>query len=218
MKNKQVRKMVADCAIGTDILEIASDNTVANGTNWPEFNGRKASAKKIKQWVEWVRKHIDVVCDEFPFDSKETAETYICINPAIDAFEMLIFNNIHKLCKLSIERKGTLEVLVGTNFEIHLFAKLMKKFFKLNIEGGSRIDSLVPSKKVTLLGAKYASIYNTLSRNGWQIKEGAYTMGDVLYLKGLLDAMAPSRKVDIITLKDKSKFLDVPAEVINMLN
>jgi hypothetical protein len=43
-------------------------------------------------------------------------------------------------------------------------------------------------------------------------------MSDVLYLKGLLDAMAPSRKVDIITLKDKSKFLDVPAEVINMLN
>lgn len=218
MKNKQVRQMFADCAIGTDIIEIASDNTVVNFINWPEFNGHKASAKEIKQWVEWVRKHINGVCNEFPFDSKETAETYICINPAVDTFEMLIFNNIHKLCKLSIERKGVLDVLVGTNFEIHLFAKLMKKFFKLNIEGGSRIDSLVSNKKIMMLGNRYASMYNTLSRNGWQIQEGTYSIGEIFFLKGLLDAMAPGRKVDIITLKDKRKFLDVPAEVINMLN
>ena len=45
MKNKTVKQMMLDCAVGTDHVQIGSDGAVVNDRNWPTINGRSHSAK-----------------------------------------------------------------------------------------------------------------------------------------------------------------------------
>lgn len=217
MKNSKVRQMFADCCIGTDHLQIGSDNTIVNDCNWPTLNGRTVALTAITEWVEWMRRYHKSALQadaRFPHDPSDTKEVAIEVKCTIDVFDIMMVGR--NFCKARVERRGLFDVIVGTTYEVHLLKQLMKQFFRLDIEGPLMAQTS-EDVAVKLLGESSARLYHVLSRNGWEIRIGTYSMSDVITLKTRLDCLAPARKIDIMKLQDGRQYLDVPNEVINML-
>lgn len=217
MKNSKVRQMFADCCIGTDHLQVGADGTIVNDHNWPTINGRTVALTAIAEWGDWMRRYHRSLLqanEYFPHDLNSTEETYVEVRCGIDAFDiMMVCRNV---CKARVERKGVMEVFVGNAYELHMLKAILKHFFKLDVEGPLTTKAS-EDVAVRILGEGSARLYNTLSRNGWEIKVGVYGMSDVLTLSTKLSCLAPVRKVDILKLQDGRQYLDVPNEVINML-
>ena len=214
MKNKIVKQMMLDCAVGTDHVQIGADGAVVNDRHWPTINGRSRSAKDIRAWVEFAR-NASGKCQEFPYEDVDNGEISIAVGAHVDAFDVVIFSKIYLGINLLVQKTGLVEYFIGTKHDIHLVQKAMLHFFKYDVL--YHCPSSKPGS-YGILTEKMQRLYKHLRGRGWQIEEGIYSMLDVYELQRQLNVMSPERSVDIIITGSGLKLLDVPNSLVNMLS
>lgn len=221
MKNKKVRQMFENMAIGTDIIEIASDGTIANELNWPVLNGRKRSAKEVRAThlrLRSVYQSIMDVSDTMPHDPNNLEEVVAYVDNCPNVWEVYEFvKRYHIGFTISVRKQYPVDVLVGSRYELTLLSIILKRVFLWDI--GLKLCK--PERKDPLfdiLGERYARLYRRLKKDGWQIKQDM-DMSDARYLAKLLSNLSPYGNPSQIADygRGRLKFLEVPNEVINYL-
>lgn len=221
MKNKKVRQMFENMAIGTDIIEIASDGTIANELNWPVLNGRKRSAKEVRAThlrLRSVYQSIMDVSDTMPHDPNNLEEVVAYVDNCPNVWEVYEFvKRYHIGFTISVRKQYPVDVLVGSRYELTLLSIILKRVFLWDI--GLKLCK--PERKDPLfdiLGERYARLYRHLKKNDWHIKHDM-DMSDARYLAKLLSNLSPYGNPSQIADygRGRLKFLEVPNEVINYL-
>ena len=221
MKNKKVRQMFKNMAIGTDIIEIASDGTIANELNWPVLNGRKRSAKEVRAThlrLRSVYQSIMDVSDMMPHDPNNLEEVVAYVDSCPNVWEVYEFvKRYHIGFTISVRKQYPVDVLVGSRYDLTLLSIILKRVFLWDI--GLKLCK--PERKDPLfdvLGERYARLYRRLKKDDWQIKQDM-DMSDARYLAKLLSNLSPYGNSSQIADygRGRLKFLEVPNEVVNYL-
>ena len=221
MKNKKVRQMFKNMAIGTDIIEIASDGTIANELNWPVLNGRKRSAKEVRAThlrLRSVYQSIMDVSDTMPHDPNNLEEVVAYVDNCPNVWEVYEFvKRYHIGFTISVRKQYPVDVLVGSRYDLTLLSIILKRVFLWDI--GLKLCK--PERKDPLfdvLGERYARLYRRLKKDDWQIKQDM-DMSDAGYLAKLLSNLSPYGNPSQIADygRGRLKFLEVPNEVVNYL-
>ena len=221
MKNKKVRQMFKNMAIGTDIIEIASDGTIANELNWPVLNGRKRSAKEVRAThlrLRSVYQSIMDVSDMMPHDPNNLEEVVAYVDNCPNVWEVYEFvKRYHIGFTISVRKQYPVDVLVGSRYDLTLLSIILKRVFLWDI--GLKLCN--PERKDPLfdvLGEHYARLYRRLKKDDWQIKQDM-DMSDARYLAKLLSNLSPYGNPSQIADygRGRLKFLEVPNEVVNYL-
>ena len=221
MKNKKVRQMFKNMAIGTDIIEIASDGTIANELNWPVLNGRKRSAKEVRAThlrLRSVYQSIMDVSDMMPHDPNNLEEVVAYVDNCPNVWEVYEFvKRYHIGFTISVRKQYPVDVLVGSRYDLTLLSIILKRVFLWDI--GLKLCN--PERKDPLfdvLGERYARLYRRLTKDDWQIKQDM-DMSDARYLAKLLSNLSPYGNPSQIADygRGRLKFLEVPNEVVNYL-
>ena len=221
MKNKQVRKMFKNMAIGTDIIEIASDGTIANETNWPVLNGRKRSAKEVRAThlrLRSVYQSIMDVSDTMPHDPNNLEEVVAYVDNCPNVWEVYEFvKRYHIGFTISVRKQYPVDVLVGSRYDLTLLSIILKRVFLWDI-GLKLCNTERKDPLFDVLGERYARLYRRLKKDDWQIKQDM-DMSDARYLAKLLSNLSPYGNSSQIADygRGRLKFLEVPNEVVNYL-
>ena len=137
MKNKKVRQMFKNMAIGTDIIEIASDGTIANELNWPVLNGRKRSAKEVRAThlrLRSVYQSIMDVSDMMPHDPNNLEEVVAYVDNCPNVWEVYEFvKRYHIGFTISVRKQYPVDVLVGSRYDLTLLSIILKRVFLWDI-------------------------------------------------------------------------------------
>ena len=221
MKNKQVRKMFKNMAIGTDIIEIASDGTIANELNWPVLNGRKRSAKEVRAThlrLRSVYQSIMDVSDMMPHDPNNLEEVVAYVDNCPNVWEVYEFvKRYHIGFTISVRKQYPVDVLVGSRYDLTLLSIILKRVFLWDI-GLKLCNTERKDPLFDVLGEHYARLYRRLKKDDWQIKQDM-DMSDARYLAKLLSNLSPYGNPSQIADygRGRLKFLEVPNEVVNYL-
>ena len=221
MKNKQVRKMFKNMAIGTDIIEIASDGTIANELNWPVLNGRKRSAKEVRAThlrLRSVYQSIMDVSDTMPHDPNNLEEVVAYVDNCPNVWEVYEFvKRYHIGFTISVRKQYPVDVLVGSRYDLTLLSIILKRVFLWDI-GLKLCNTGRKDPLFDVLGEHYARLYRRLKKDDWQIKQDM-DMSDARYLAKLLSNLSPYGNPSQIADygRGRLKFLEVPNEVVNYL-
>lgn len=222
MKNKSVKQMMAEVVGGKmDIIEVASDGTLANDRNWPVLNGRKRSAKEVRAThlhLRSVYQGIMNVDDLMPHDPNNIEEVVAYVDNCPNVWEVYEFvKRYHIGLTINVRRQYPVDVLVGSRYDLTLLSIILKRVFLWDI--GLKLCK--PERKDPLfdiLGERYALLYRRLKRNGWNISQ-ITDMSDSLVLAGKLSALSPygTRAMVADHGWGKPKFLEVSNDIINYL-
>ena len=222
MKNKSVKQMMAEVVGGKmDIIEVASDGTIANDRNWPVLNGRKRSAKEVRAThlrLRSVYQGIMNVDDLMPHDPNNIEEVVAYVDNCPNVWEVYEFvKRYHIGLTINVRRQYPVDVLVGSRYDLTLLSIILKRVFLWDIG----LKLCTPERKDPLfdiLGERYARLYRRLKKDDWQIRQ-AMDMSDARHLATLLSNLSPYGNPSQVADygRHQLKLLEVPNDTVNYL-